>query len=289
MKKVLINLGKAVCYTLVFIIAQSAAVFIANIVFVVKLGLESYEPYGSLPPFDELLTAALGFTSANAVLLTALGDLLALLLVWLFFRIRRKKLTEETHCVGVPRGETWPVLLCALGLSTAVGVALNLLPIPETLMQEYAQASADLTTGSPWMILLGVVLIAPVAEEVYFRGLAYTRLKRAMPKSIAALLSAICFGVIHGTAVWIVYASVLGLIMTYIYEKGGSLRQSMIFHITFNFCGVFLSGCIEAMSFYTALCAGLLALALGVVMLSLISSRAKVREECKSLLDKERR
>ena len=54
----------------------------------------------------------------------------------------------------------------------------------------------------------------------------------------AMLISSWVFGLVHGEVIWVIYASLLGLVFTWTTEKCGSLLASMIVHITFNLFGV---------------------------------------------------
>lgn len=83
------------------------------------------------------------------------------------------------------------------------------------------------------------VLVAPICEELIFRGVTMQYAKRAMPFWIANLFQALIFGVYHMNVIQGVYAFVIGIVLGYICEKGGSIYLSILFHILFNLWGVF--------------------------------------------------
>lgn len=237
MKNVCIALGKAICYTLLFLLMQVFGAFLANIVFCAVKGANYFAQTGSVP-YEELMAAALAFTERNAMLITAGGDILGVLAVGLFFRLRGKRLWVETRWVRPQRGRVWPALLCGACLSTLVALALILLPIPEAIMQSYAESSQAVLVLNGPLSLFCITVVGPVCEEVFFRGLVYTRLRRAMRPVFAGLIQCALFGLIHGDLVWIVYAFCMGAAMTFIYEKCGTLWASIGFHIAFNLFGV---------------------------------------------------
>ncbi len=117
---------------------------------------------------------------------------------------------------------------------------LSLVPIPAHLMESYTEASAPITENAMTpMAIIYTVLVAPIFEEIVFRGLVYTRIKRCMPMLGAMILSSFSFGVMHGSSiVWVAYASVLGFFLTWIFEKCGSLLASITFHVGFNLVGI---------------------------------------------------
>jgi hypothetical protein len=92
--------------------------------------------------------------------------------------------------------------------------------------------------GFSWTIVVGMILIggilAPLAEEVIFRGLLYGWLRRFMGLLPATFLSAAIFGLVHGMLPVIAAAFVVGLVLAYIYERTGSLWAPTIVHATQN-------------------------------------------------------
>ncbi|MHA1538520.1 MAG: lysostaphin resistance A-like protein [Alphaproteobacteria bacterium] len=83
------------------------------------------------------------------------------------------------------------------------------------------------------MLVIGGIL-APFAEELIFRGLAFGWLRRFWPVWPAALLSAGLFGLVHGLLPIMVAASAVGLVLALAYEKTGSLWSPVIIHATQN-------------------------------------------------------
>lgn len=90
--------------------------------------------------------------------------------------------------------------------------------------------------GSFALEVLYIAVITPILEEVVFRGLIYTRLRRAMPIAAAQILSALIFGAAHMNLMQFVYATLTGLFMAYVFEKYQSIWASILFHIAFNAC-----------------------------------------------------
>ncbi len=82
------------------------------------------------------------------------------------------------------------------------------------------------------LVLLGG-LIAPFSEELLFRGLLFTWLRR-WGFVLAALVSSAVFGVVHGFNVVLPAAVVLGLLTAFLYEKSGSIWPAVVAHATNN-------------------------------------------------------
>ena len=65
---------------------------------------------------------------------------------------------------------------------------------------------------------ISVVIMAPLVEELTFRGFMYTRLKQGMPKWIAIIVTSLIFGCVHGTIIWAMYTFVFSLALIFVFE-----------------------------------------------------------------------
>lgn len=83
------------------------------------------------------------------------------------------------------------------------------------------------------------VLIAPISEELIFRGVTMKYAEKAMPFIAANILQAFLFGLFHANVIQGAYAFVVGLFCGYVCHKGGSLYLSILFHMLFNLWGTF--------------------------------------------------
>ena len=101
-------------------------------------------------------------------------------------------------------------------------------------MEEFALQHGKLFNGNPLVTFLSVAVAAPIAEEVTFRGLCYTNLKKGMRTIWAALISAVFFGIAHGNPIWFLVGFLAGLSLVWIYERTGSLFASILVHMTNN-------------------------------------------------------
>lgn len=248
---VLAALGKAVCYLLLFLLCQ----VLVTLVFSLAAGLWMVlSGQGNTALALELVLSRTG-------LITLLSNLAVLAILTVFFLCRRKNPLRE---VGLVRAA--PVqLIAACGaapiLYAAVSLVLSLLPA--AWLESYADAAAALSQNDVWTVLATVVL-APITEEVIFRGLIFSRLERAMPGWLAAVLSAAVFGVCHGQAVWMAYAFVLGLVFVLIRLRTGSILPSLLAHFVFNGINALLQPLADAGVSDGAILAGLAVVGLAV-------------------------
>lgn len=93
------------------------------------------------------------------------------------------------------------------------------------------------TTATVVGLAFLTVVIAPIVEEVVFRGFVFQALRSAMPVGVAAAVSGLLFGVVHvfGSPVeFIVPLAVLGTILALIFWRTGSLYPCIALHALNN-------------------------------------------------------
>lgn len=101
----------------------------------------------------------------------------------------------------------------------------NLQTNATTLQQEAASAPVTVLCT-----LLGAVFIAPFCEETFFRGFMFAGFLRGMPVVLAALLSALLFGIAHGDIGSFVPLFVIGLVLAFVRWRAGSIWPGMALH-----------------------------------------------------------
>ena len=85
-----------------------------------------------------------------------------------------------------------------------------------------------------------IVLLAPIIEEVVFRGLFYAALKSYFPWFVSIIFSSVIFALIHGNILAFTLLFSLSLLLTFIYELYGKLFYPILIHSCFNISMLFL-------------------------------------------------
>lgn len=139
-----------------------------------------------------------------------------------------------------PPGGAWSGVLIGLGLAIPAWIgatlisalvalvlqALGLAPGPE-LVDEVVNR------GDPTALLIGFVVVAPIAEELFFRGVVFNAWERERGTRVAVYGSALLFAAIHG-AVPFVPVFFLGVVLAHLYRVTRSLPATMAVHAGFN-------------------------------------------------------
>lgn len=99
------------------------------------------------------------------------------------------------------------------------------------------------TDPRPWMhvaVIVTAAVMAPLAEETFFRGLLQTFLryvfKRPWP---AVVVASTAFALLHQRSTW-PQIFFLGLCLGYVYERTGNLWVNIVMHSLFNLTSIVL-------------------------------------------------
>ena len=151
------------------------------------------------------------------------------------------------------RAQDWLPWLLGLGLVYAARTAV--LNIAALLTDGRAiEEARNLELRSPTtltvvVLVIAVVVLAPVTEELMFRGLLLRSFMRRMSFWPAALLSSLLFAALHvpqvdtvlGAAVLAAATAILGVVNCYLVRITGRLAPAMMVHATFNGLAVLLA------------------------------------------------
>lgn len=85
-----------------------------------------------------------------------------------------------------------------------------------------------------YIALFGSVIIGPILEELIFRYLIYNNLNKFNNKNTSIILSSLIFALVHNGFINIVYAFIIGTILTIIYSKNKNIKEVIILHMVAN-------------------------------------------------------
>jgi membrane protease YdiL (CAAX protease family) len=91
---------------------------------------------------------------------------------------------------------------------------------------------------SPWLIFLAGIVVAPLVEEIFFRGFLFTGLREKYGWIAAALISSGFFAAVHLQPIVMPPIFLLGMIFAYLYQRTGSIWPAVIMHVATNTLGL---------------------------------------------------
>lgn len=156
------------------------------------------------------------------------------------------------------------IILLGIGLQIVISIVLTLvLELLPELGEEYDELMESSGTDTfSFLTVLSVAIVAPIVEEITFRGVAMQFALRASTPEwnkhltkkglakldvsstsfwVANILQATGFAITHLNITQGCYAFVLGLFLGWVFWRTGDLRWSMLLHAVINFSSYFVS------------------------------------------------
>ncbi|MDO8532734.1 MAG: type II CAAX endopeptidase family protein [Dehalococcoidia bacterium] len=96
-------------------------------------------------------------------------------------------------------------------------------------------------TGTPVGVGLVAAVLAPLAEEVFFRGFVFRALARKAGVPAGIVLSSLLFAVGHMQVGVLVPTFILGLLLAWLYWRTSSLWNAIFAHFAFNLVALAVS------------------------------------------------
>ena len=130
----------------------------------------------------------------------------------------------------------------AMILSDELNILIGMIiPIPDSFLQ----IEALLKPKDPFslvLLIITIVIIAPIGEELLFRGFLQKGLEKAWDDVTKAILfSSLFFAVIHFNPFWIIQIYFLGVLLGFLAWKTNSIIPCIIFHMIINATSLFFT------------------------------------------------
>ena len=167
-------------------------------------------------------------TGGNAILTALVSVFSSVITLVIFLKTKWTPLTRG-YLLSKPWGTLLWVALFSLGTIIPLSFLYEQLGIE---MDENTQQIITSMMKEPWgYVAIGI--LAPLAEEVVFRGAILRTLLGIMSKKnhwVAIIISAAIFGVVHANLAQFVNALLMGLLLGWMYYRTGSLVPGILLH-----------------------------------------------------------
>src|SRR5438105_1932386 len=164
-----------------------------------------------------------------------------LLMLWVY-RLNAK----EALSLRPVKPVVWLAILFAIpsGNLTALGIfqlVNKVIPAPQQLLERFAQDV--IPKGMPqWQLLLYIAVLPAICEELAFRGMLLSGLRRKFRPVALIIGIGLIFGLFHVTLYRIAPTAALGMILTAIALMTGSVFPGMLLHAGNNALTLFTGG-----------------------------------------------
>lgn len=198
---------------------------------------------------------ALDVDDASAIagqILVSVGLLVVVTLVWVALRgramqvpdaVRRAFGAKSPTMTDVVRGVGYGVgafIVVQLGLGVLLSTLIGALGRDVPQVQEEVQNAVQGVGTTPLVVALAVAVLAPLGEELLYRGVLYPALAKRLAGWPAIGLSGLAFGLTHVEPFVIVLTFPLGMWLAWMVRRHGTLLVPYIAHVVFNGIGVLL-------------------------------------------------
>lgn len=180
-------------------------------------------------------------TNALQTLYSALVYVVSLVItIFVPWKLAKSKTTrDELGLRGLP---TWTdILLAPVGFIVFMIVAVILVAIFQSIFpginwnESQDVGFSNLISSSDFILaFISLVVVAPVAEELIFRGWLYGKLRAKIPAIPAMLVVSILFGIVHGQWNVGVTVFVMSIAMCTLREITGTIWGGILIHILKN-------------------------------------------------------
>jgi membrane protease YdiL (CAAX protease family) len=177
-------------------------------------------------------------STTAALALTAVLDAIFVGIAILFASMTERPRPEH---FGLRRAPFWRTIgWSALGMVSywVVSGSYSALVRNENKQKVLEDLHANRTSATIVAVAVLVIVVAPAAEEFFFRGFFYRALRTRLGVMAAALIDGVLFGVVHyegsKTALLLPVLAVLGVVFCLVYEKTGTLFATIGLHALNN-------------------------------------------------------
>lgn len=123
------------------------------------------------------------------------------------------------------------IILWGTIIVLATGVVIE--PLLNLFPETYLDRLGNIMAAGGWMMFTSIV-IAPIMEEILFRGILQDALMRKYGVFVGILIASAVFGIVHLIPQQVVNAFMIGIVLGYIYYRTGALLPVILIHCINN-------------------------------------------------------
>ncbi|TYQ17685.1 UNVERIFIED_CONTAM: hypothetical protein Cloal_0043 [Acetivibrio alkalicellulosi] len=163
---------------------------------------------------------------------------ISLVIYYFIFKIRKINILKASGFSKI-RVSNIPILvILAISMNIVVSfilsIAMKYMPYNQTFAKYQEMMEELFKGGNTYLLLISIGILAPLLEEIVFRGLIFSELRKNTNIIITILIQALLFGIVHLNPVQSTYAFFLGIFLGFLYVWTKSIWAPVIVHIVFN-------------------------------------------------------
>lgn len=240
---------------------QTICAVVASIIYMARYGVEI-----GIQIYMEEIMQLMVITQIITLIFTGL---------WYFFVVLRKNMSSELEEAKKLSWKSVLIILClAVSLQGLIHICLTVWQyVAPAQIEAYNRMMEESGIGTLTVFsVIATVIMAPLGEEIVFRGITVEYLQRAKaPIGVMIFVQALLFGIMHLNLVQGTYAFFMGLISGYLLLTYKTIVAPMLFHAFLNSYSTFGSSLLEKLdpTIYLVACVivGILFFPFGIWML----------------------
>ncbi len=156
---------------------------------------------------------------------------------WILYSMRKSNTGERSFNFSITYKSTIPlILLATLGIQYSITLPISTqIPMSDAIREAFSMAM-----GNPSNIfsIATLVILAPVFEELIFRGIILNGLLKRYSPVLSIVVSSLLFAAVHLNPWQFVSAFFLGLFIGWVYLRTKSISLAIIIHAFNNFAAI---------------------------------------------------
>ncbi len=170
--------------------------------------------------------------------LSVISSIVSLWIYALIGKLKKEKLTETIKNENIAPATMFMTIVCAVGARLIVSAYFyfsNSIPVLKQSIENSAAQGFEFTYMYQILIaLFSIIIMAPLFEEILFRGLIMNEFLKIMRPWAAIVFQAAFFAVAHFSLFQSSFAFVVGIVLGIIYFKTQNIKSTIVAHGIFN-------------------------------------------------------
>lgn len=173
-------------------------------------------------------------SSMNAIYLLSYGSMYLIALPLSYLIVKNEKPLPAAESIKYTPLQLLQISVTTLGISYGLNYFTSILQTLFPFLQDNYESAMDTMYDSSMLLtFFFVVVMAPIMEEIVFRGIILSRL-RGFGDKFAVVACGIFFGLWHCMFTQFFYAAAIGMVLAYVTLRTGNLKLAMFLHFLNN-------------------------------------------------------
>lgn len=186
-----------------------------------------------------------------ALFVLILSQIIKLILVFVFLKFRSRKYHDHYGLTYIKNKkldkDLYKVITIAFGVAGFGNILLSIfLKIFENndyinTTLETLETMLNYNNTFEYLVLFtSVVIIAPILEELLFRGILFSETKKYLGVTAAIVINGLCFAIYHMNVIQGINTFFMGMVLSFVYYYRRNIKEAIAIHMVNNFIAMIM-------------------------------------------------